>query len=115
MKKIFLKLSLLIAIGFVTAIFTSCENNNPYFNATATVLRMDMDCGHFEVKFDKKCPVAGQYIHLAINLPESYRKKGERISIEFRRPENEEMPICTTKGPGTTLPIIFVVRASKIN
>ena len=94
----------------------SCsERTTDIYNSTfnATVVGKGMDCGNaFLIQFDDNVtglpmnPV--DRIFYAINLPEEYKIAGKRISIEYRDPMNNEVMICTARGPA--YPQIFITR-----
>ena len=84
--------------------------DNADVNFNATVLGKGLDCGNsFLIQFDEGVvglPSAYR-LYYAINLPESYKLKNERVHLKFRAPENDEIMVCTAMGPA--YPHIYIV------
>ena len=75
--------------------------SDDFFNAT--VIGIGGDCRTYLIQFDEDIEhIAGYSLfraYYAPNLPEKYNVKGERISVKFRMPKNDEAMACTTMGP----------------
>jgi hypothetical protein len=83
-------------------ILASCKKEE---STNATVLGKGIDCGDAYL-LKLKEGVSGlpenniDNTFYEINLPEEYKVEGKKVNIEFREPENEEIMLCTTAGPG---------------
>ena len=78
--------------------------------SNATVMGKGLDCGNsFAIVFDENVTgLPSPYRHYyEINLPEEYKIKNERISVKFRKPDNDELMVCTMMG--ATYPQIYIV------
>ena len=102
MKKI-----ILILIG-LTFIFISCnknENETNEISPNATVIGKGLDCGNsYLIKFnDDFSGIPKNSLNntfYEINLPDEFEIEGKQVYIEFREPEDGELMVCTTMGPG---------------
>jgi hypothetical protein len=79
----------------------------------AIVGKIGGDCGESRLltlyKDDGKPFIQPVY---EINLPDSLRVEGLKLSIEWRKPIGEEMKTCLTLGPGYDQ--IFIISAKRI-
>lgn len=109
----------LLFIGLIS--FYSCqkENNPTEYPFKAEVIGNNPDCGVYQIRItegqDKVGNIVGESIasniYIANNLPEELKISGLRILLDLRKPENNELGICTHMGP--CYPWIYVTRAKK--
>jgi hypothetical protein len=119
-----MKIKIIIYVFFLGLIsFYSCkkENNPTEYPFKAEVIGINPDCGIFQIKITEGQDEIewivgnskGTNIFIANNLPEELKINGLKILLDLRKPEpeNNELGICTTMGPGYTW--VFVTKAKK--
>lgn len=107
-------------LGFAFLI-TSCNKNEEATDEQlypVTVLGRGLDCGDAHlIKFDENVPgLPGNTfdnIYYEINLPNQYKVPGTKIKVKFREPEEGELMLCTTMGPG--YPQLFILKVELEN
>ena len=106
-------------IGLISYYSCQKENNPTEYPFKAEVMGKNPDCGIYQIKItegqDKVELIVGNsmrtYIFIANNLPEELKVNGLKILLDLRKPENNELGVCTFMGP--TYAWIFVTTAKK--
>ncbi len=109
----------IISLLFVGLVIYSCQEDSissdyPY---EAEVIGKNMDCGLYEIKITQGLEsvksIVGSTtsgsIYIAKNLPNELEVNGLKIKLDLRKPENNELGICTHLGPSYTW--LFVTKA----
>jgi hypothetical protein len=114
-------MKLLLGLIFIGLFCYSCnkENNSPEFPFKAEVIGLNPDCGIYQIRITQGLDLvksiagttSGDSIYIANNLPDELKINGLRIILNLRKPQNNELGICTALGPGYTW--IFVTKAEK--
>lgn len=110
----------LIILGFIF-VFYSCKkegNSSTDFPYQATVLELNSDCGKYMINITKGLDNAhvilgdtsNNGIFIAANLPDSFKVTGLSILLDLRKPNNDELGVCTALG--VSYPWIYVTKAS---
>ncbi|MDO5656682.1 MAG: hypothetical protein Q4G27_11155 [Flavobacteriaceae bacterium] len=102
----------------IFSIFFACNNDDNADSTTveynARVLGRGMDCGDaFLIQLDARHEIPENPfgdIFYEINLPNEYKVEGLEISVSFREPTVDEIPVCTHMGPG--YPHLFITEVS---
>jgi len=102
-------------------IFYSCQEGNiiSEFPYEAEVIGKNRDCGLYAIKItqgaEKVKSISGtttlEYVYIAKNLPEHLEIDGLKIKLDLRKPESNELGVCTHLG--ISYPWIFIIKAEK--
>jgi hypothetical protein len=117
-----MKIKLLIGVLFMGLIsYYSCqkENNPSGYPFKAEVMGINPDCGIYQIRItdgqEKAESIVGKSaeanIYIANNLPDELKINGLRIILDLRKPEINELGVCTDMGPSYTW--VFVTKAKK--
>jgi hypothetical protein len=117
-----MKIKLLIGVLFMGLIsYYSCQKeiNPSEYPFKAEVMEKNPDCGIFQIRItvgqDRVESIvgksAGTNIYIANNLPDELKINGLRIQLDLRKPEYNELGVCTDLGPSYTW--VFVTKAKK--
>jgi len=116
-----MKSIILMTLLFLSIVLLSCkkEEASSEFPFEAVVLGVNSDCGLFAVKFTGGLrevaslvgTTVGDSIYIAQNLPADLEIDGQKILLDIRLPEPDELSICTSMGPAYSW--IYVKAAKK--
>jgi len=116
-----------IALG---VLLYSCQNDdansefNDYtssnFPYEAEVIGVNSDCGLYAIKITHGLSevesivgtTLNDGVYIAKNLPRELELEGQKIRLDIRMPNSNELSACTHMGP--TYNWLFVIRAKKI-
>ena len=88
------------------------EENKIYSN-TAIVQQVGPDCGDsYLLSLNEENKTLLRKPVYELNLPDSLKVKGLKVSIKWRKAKSSEMMICTTLGPGYDQ--IYIIEAEKV-
>lgn len=112
MKKV---LQFLSCTLFIVTIFPSCSKDGEEIQFwNATVKGTGLDCSYaYLLQFEKPLtigPYSDENVFYEKNLPEEFKVVGKQITVEYRKPKESELMLCTTLGPSYGLVYILSAR-----
>jgi len=89
------------------------NEENKIYNNTVIVQQVGPDCGNsYLLSLNEENKTLLRKTVYELNLPESLKAKGLKVSIKWRKAKASEMMKCTTEGPGYDQ--IYIIEAEKV-